>query len=714
MSQWLRKVSMLGVLAVLACSSNVKGLKPGGSNGNLNNGLLRLSIIGSQSLKLGYGKPADLQVQLMLGDQPVAGGSIFAAIQGNAGGSILGTNEALTDDGGIASLRLIGGTTSAKFKVVFSSEGADSISLDVDLDGKYLGQVEVRMRYTGPVKPFAYEVRLHDTRRLAGCTNFNPNEIREAVDFKTVDNVNLPVVFANMQDKQQLVATVLARSANNRIVAYGCAGPSTVVGQRNTIINVNLDTAEPDMRGTYAFGQNVRPLEFVDQNSLFWVVATDIRNIMVNPAAALVGVPTTTPATNSEGFWLFENGVAVRSGLCYLFNEAGPTNDCTTSAGPILGTILQAVRNSVPAVDEALKVMADSANIVTAPRFAGDLVINTYDKSTGAVTGDLKWNAFNLVFRYGCSNSSDPCCGHRIYDGGVAPLNLTIMSSPFTGTATRVQSATELKYTLAMNDAQIGIAYGALLLTLLEQAVFPELLPQFNTDGQPGVTLYELFGGLFSCQNQTGTNATICNAALAALFGQPSQTSPGGGLLVRFINGLSFSGTNDWNVKQKVAQAELTDTDLDLQADELRGTVEMRATVSSAPSQISSEPFFAKFEGVSCNSDNACGAGSACRFGKNPADKCFARNFCGPRLGTRNGFEPCLSNIDCVSGTCMQSPTVSGYTFAYPGRCFQACKETGDCAGNGTCDTDGYMSVEGFGSFPSPSDEVTYAGTCVR
>jgi hypothetical protein len=707
MGQTLRNLSLLGIVAMLACSSNVKGLRQGPSNGNLNNGLLRLSVIGSQSLKLGYNKPADLQVQLMLGDQPVAGGTIFAAIEGAAGGAILGTNTALTDDGGIASMRLIGGNQAARFSITFSTEGADNISLDVEVDGKYLGQVEVRMRYTGPVKPFVYEVRLHDVRRLAGCTNFNPNEIRDAVDMKPVDNVNLPVLFANMQDKQQLVATVIAKSASNRVVAYGCAGPSTVVGQRNTIINVNLDTAEPDMRGTYAFGQTVRPLEFVQQNSTLWVVATDIRNIMVDPLTALTGVRTDAPMTNTGGFWLFENGVAVRSGLCYLFDEAGPTNTCVSSLPPILNAVLEVAKDNVPVLANALNAIKDSANIITAPRFAGDMIVNTYDKSNGNVSGELRWNAYNFVFRWDCAESSDPCCGHRIFDGGTPPLNLTIMSTPFNGNAQRVQSATELKYTLQMDEANIGLAYGSLALTLLEQVIFAELLPMYNTDGQPGVTMLELFQGIFSCSSLTGTERTICDAATSTLAGP-------NGLLTRFIGTLQFSGTNDWNVKQRVVNAELTDTDLDLQTDEMRGTVQMRGTFSGAVTQTSDEPFFGKFEGTKCESDNACGAGSACRFGKNPADKCFARNYCGPRLGTRNGFESCLSNIDCVSGTCMQAPTVSGYSMDYPGRCFQACTNAADCAGNGTCDTDGYVSVEGFGSFPSPDDEVTYAGTCVR
>jgi hypothetical protein len=297
-----------------------------------------------------------------------------------------------------------------------------------------------------------------------------------------------------------------------------------------------------------------------------------------------------------------------------------------------------------------------------------------------------------------------------------------------------VPGSTSASYTITMDEQALSIAAGQIAKALLENALLPAIMPS-DCEGAnandpkkcfPGrqdgrITLGELVAGLAYSTNCN--NDSFCNSMKGVIDA----------LVSTLATSANFSGSDQTNIKQKLV-GKLSDTDEDGQFDDLVAdiTTTPSAGGSSTP-MMSHVTVYGRYEGRECTGDTGVDDGKskfcntpttgpqdpyaanlqlACRFAQNPIDGCFTSNFCGVPEGTRRGGESCIGDNECYSGTCMKRPVgvTIGYTDAQVDKCYKACKNDVDCAGEGSCLADGYVFTRADG----PQADVTVTGTCVR
>lgn len=713
-------VSSVIAAAVLmsACTSNVSGLKTAPINPNANSGNLTLKWVGNSTITIGINKNAIGKVQLLAGTDPVAGATISFAPDGVTGGAYLQSNTDTTDGDGYATVNILA-RDAATFRLGATTDGLSAPSyINVDVNGKYLGDVVVRANaYTGPAKPISYIVRLHNANTQGGgCATFRPDQIPPSIAEQQVANIQLDTLFANQQDKLSVYATIIGMSST-RPVVYGCGGPTTVLGQQRVTINVDLHTAEADLRGDYTFGQKIQPLAFLNQSSLLAVVLHDITAPFIDLGSFL-----------TDGIWTMSANGGIGSGkgigLCTLVAGSGQNQAvidfCSQIGGEAIDVGLKALLGLDPTATNVYNDLHSGVGLLTDINVGGVMTIKDYQKSTGAVDGFLVYDSYRFVWTGACAGSTDICCGHTIYDG--AKLGIQPFQAAFTGTATPISGA-QVGYTFNTQPTELGLAYGRLAIAILEDVILPAIpgTSAWDTNGpnhsctvpavhgQCGdgkIQFGEIIAGLFSCSTTSGTAGSVCSQAAWAV----------GDTVDNLISQLQFNGTADWNIHEQIISGTMTDTDADLVPDTVTATLQMTADAAGNPTTVG-QPFDARYKGTVCTGDGTCGNGYACHFAVNAVDGCFADNACGAAIGQYLGDTACSNDSDCKSGTCARATGVANATQPHAGYCFQACATDTDCLGNGHCDKAGYLSVSDTGSvksFLDPEDVETITGMCVR
>ena len=695
------------VTAVLlsACSDKVSGLKTAPIDPNANSGNLTLKWVGNTSITIGINKNAVGKVQLLAGTSPVAGATIAFTPDGTTGGAYLQSNTDTTDGDGYATVNIIA-KNAASFRIGAMTEGLKAPSyINVEVNGKYLGDVVVRANsYTGPAKPSFYEVRLHNANTQGGgCATFRPDQIPPSLQpAQVVANIQLDTVFTNEQDKMSVYATIVGKSGA-RVVVYGCGGPATVIGQQRVTINVDLHTADADLRGDYKFGQQIQPLAFLDQGSTTAILIHDITSFLLDPGAFLAG-DIWTPSHNPT------NGGGI--GVCTLL---GSSTFCDYVASMTMDGLIQYLlsQDSSGTATAVYHDLHDAAALLTTLDVGGVMTIKDYAKSTGAVDGVFVYDSYRFLWTGGCTNSADPCCGHNVLDG--SKLGVTPFQANFTGTALPL-TGSQVGYTFQTNSTALGLAYGRLAIAILEDVILPAIPATKawdtsgpnHTGGPDGkIQFGELVAGLINCNGASGVGgSSACDTAAWAI----------GSLVDNLVSQLQFNGTTDWNIHEQVLNGSLLDTDQDLQADTLKATLQMTADAAGNPTTVS-QAFNARFKGTVCKSDGQCGNGFACHFAEDAVDACFTDNTCGAAVGQYLGDTACSNDSDCKSGLCARATGVANAVQPHAGFCYQACASDGDCLGNGHCDTKGYISVADNGTIPGAldaNDTETVTGMCVR
>lgn len=698
------------------CNQAKTGLKPDPNGGDPLAGKLTINVVGSKNIVLAPNRDLLLKFIVTIGGEngtPVGGARVEFSKTGPAD-TLLGSDSLMTENDGTVSVKFRAGATNGQGEITASTEGAEPAKLRYDINGKYAGNIVVRSGYSGTVKIARLEVRLHDGR--AACNpNWKqtvPNGLPATIQTVTVPNTTQDARFNNLTEKQKYIATVVAVNAMNRPVAYGCGGPEEVVAQHDKIIAVQLDTLEPTVLGQYDFGESLEPMKFMDPTSTLYKVMMTTLNLLNNPVDGLLrGIVTDSNPTN---------------GGCALVGINASM--CSAAVGFLTVFVNQLLNLDGSGTATAVfNGMHDAAQLVQNPRFGGYVNIKTYDLNTKDWTGEYVLDTFNLVWRAqpacvksGANQNPQTCCGHYIFDGG--DIGMTVFKAPVKGKLTR-RNQNELIYDITMDETQLAIAYGAMVKALLENVILPRALPATfpgNNDGI--VTLGELVSGLIysaQCNTLSSAEAAACNAIQGAVSG----------ITTALTSALVFNGTEDWNVKQFINAGTLSDTDEDLQTDELVASISTKATANGATAQnpLGSD-IFGKFATAACSGDvpsgktdkngvplqDGCAAGLSCRFSPNQVDTCFAKNFCGVSEGTKNGGDFCTGDTECFSGTCIKAPP-AGYTYNSQtvNKCYKACETDANCGGTGHCDPSGLIYVRTPGQFWSPNDNPTFAGTCV-
>ncbi len=251
------------------------GTEDTGSGPDVVEGQPRLEFVADQDQNLAVNQRTDLEVRYFGADnQPVADTQLgFSYDEIRAGGSQLRSLTARTDDEGVASVELIGGTVPAEFDVEVSVRNNDEvrpITFYVTVTPKDSADYLVRVTYPdNAIDLDEIDVFLFNSE--GGCADVprDPDGVFGALDQLSIiplSDGTIPETpyEANTADLPIIYAVAVA-AKEDTAVAMGCTDglPLEIENGSNTFIDIELLNLFPDIMGEFRVVNELDILEFI-------------------------------------------------------------------------------------------------------------------------------------------------------------------------------------------------------------------------------------------------------------------------------------------------------------------------------------------------------------------------------------------------------------------------------------------------------------------
>ncbi|MCB9521270.1 MAG: Ig-like domain-containing protein [Myxococcales bacterium] len=238
-------------------------------------GFPHLEFVTEQVVDLSIAQRRDLSVRYVGGDdQPVPDTQIaFSYDELRAGGSQLRSLTARTDESGVATVELIGGTVAAEFEVRAAVRGTEEVApIDfyVTVQQKDSADYLIRLYYeTRAVTLQNVEVYLFNDD--VGCADIprNPDDVFGAIDQVRI----LPLSDGSFDDMPYeaaredipLTHAVAVAFKEDTPVAMGCTDglPAEIEPGSDTLIEIELRDLFPDIKGEFQVTNEFDLLEFL-------------------------------------------------------------------------------------------------------------------------------------------------------------------------------------------------------------------------------------------------------------------------------------------------------------------------------------------------------------------------------------------------------------------------------------------------------------------
>lgn len=182
-----------------------------------------LEAVGARAIGLRYGEAGALALRLLDGQgAPMVGSTVSFGLVGDAGGSTLSGDRAVTDGQGEARVQVLAGAAEAAFRVVASAAGAADLGYAVTVSSHPFVELEVKLAYAGVGMGQVTKLRglLYDDRpcaALPASTSVVGGALREAAAEGSTATLSFPFLLAR---GYALVGS--AEDADGRRLAYGC------------------------------------------------------------------------------------------------------------------------------------------------------------------------------------------------------------------------------------------------------------------------------------------------------------------------------------------------------------------------------------------------------------------------------------------------------------------------------------------------------------
>ena len=224
-----------------------------------------LEAIGDATRYLEFGEATDLAVRYLDAQgSPIRSAVITYEVTGDARGSRLDASTATTNDQGIATMRLVAGSTTTSFQVQVVPPLGNTVAFHINVSDEEVGTIVVRMSYEGEQSFTTYRAL-----RFTGfaCETFNPDELPEAdAAAEAVSRLSDRPRFDSVLPGDDYTVTVVAE-VDGHPEGFGCVHNVEVLSQQVTEINVRIEDIERLVRieGTYEleslldFGETLPP-----------------------------------------------------------------------------------------------------------------------------------------------------------------------------------------------------------------------------------------------------------------------------------------------------------------------------------------------------------------------------------------------------------------------------------------------------------------------
>lgn len=678
------------VLTVLAtaCSQQEILTDPGAPNGeDVPSREVQLLIETPASMSLLFDERANVIARVVFADNgnPVGERSVSFALDGETAGTTLAVQTATTGSDGRVSNVLTAGALRADLNIVISTTQRDGSTLtqlvDVIVDGVYRGGLRVGYEYDEVVPLPELQTRLHEG--ALDCETLNFSSLPPTLEEKISTDVNGTVFFSGLEENKVFSVSVEAKGPAGNVVAYGCAIADPIVGRSVVTTSVPLKLEMVDLEGAYDFSTTMHLNETLP--GVAGTVVDEVGNFFHDPAELMLrylGIALEQYVGLDPTYW--------DMGLMLAATAAGyNASDFDSNEHMVAQFIYDNLLDRMPEwANDGMSIGGDVTDLVNNLRVGGRMhIVNA--SAEGQLNGNWGWDDFLFTWRYGQDcDFTNTCCGRTTYSG--AEVGLQPVAADFTGVATPRASEpgdAELVFDLAIDEHRLGLQYGTIVLFTLNEFILPELTGQDDL----ACAAESLFGcedgGEFVCGGQ---NIGLCGCDRVGAWLSDAMNSfvdldPVMGALVcdMAVQGaaiylesqmqeLSWYGTSDGYLSMSV-EGTMTDSDLDMKADEIVATSTGLLSLGTAQTGYSSD-VWADMVRVSCVSDADCGETQTCQARRQVLDDCTGRQVCAQRVGEKLAGESCNRDNQCASGSCLES-----------GVCFAACSSDADCNGGQTC-----------------------------
>jgi hypothetical protein len=683
----MRVLSLAALAAVAAC---------GDSSSSYKGPPLTLALKGVPPVAVGYNEALAVPFTVVETNTgaPAVVNTVVTFSVNDKGAKV--SKSAKSDDAGIVTATLTGGSTDATLKLTAKTPGAADLVLDVWVRSAPRGAVEIHVTPgAGHIPVVRAELSLYATLPPASppdCIN-----LRTVTTLPTTPLVNtmttLPgaYTFPDITAGMMVLPYVRGYSASNTLVAIGCTAAAKVTGGAPTVFDFNLEQLPSVLDGDYDV------LASIDVGSAlpepFGTDMATLTGVLQNPAGVLAYYMLKAIDDSALHPGLLSNAT-----LADLLDDT-VSNPTWSLIWPFIDTLLQQ-----PATQSAYKNMKDTGAVMDALLHSFEVGLRLKLARVGNSSSfnvDETWNAVVLTWALGCTTGGDLGCARRaltLADNSMSPVTVHYSAVM---TPAPDSSSTE-RFLISGAPHNLSVRYGTLLLLSLQKMVYPSLCADCTSLG--GVLAY-----LFDC-GKVGQvlydNLLVPGLGTHILSGKEqgagfctSALSLAADLIDQQIQGLG----NDTTQLQTPQNATfyLVDSNGDLKADQVRD-LHMDLQWDSGYA-LSPSVGHGRRAATNCTGDNSCTAGvESCQPVPHYLQIKAIEMTCLHWVGTTPGGSACGDNSQCRSGICVK------VTGASSGTCYAACQDNGDCGAitGAVCEPDRVSidlnaSVAGLGKAPA-------------
>lgn len=631
-----------------------------------------LRFDGTSPVTVFYGATSDLRFELKTASGAVVGNETIRFTL--VGSGRIAAQTAVTNAAGIATIRYTAGTVAGADTLTAEADRAPSVTVRLEI--REDPAAVLRLDVSGATR---IALSRSDARVFVGPTAPTCAQLLGGAAPAPTHTAMFTVLPGSQTFNAQptgSLATAIATGSNARgeVVARGCTEGVRLVGATTNVIAVVLAQLPSDLTGSY--------------DALLQV---DIGSALPPPYGPVI-VTVTDVLSDPAGWAIYQTLAAVDRSIGSTFVNWTPP----TGGGPRTATFDEVRSN--PNIFNTWRVASATLDTflenqlgqpyIDVTNVGGDIahVIRNFEVGAGfAITStgthdrlrvEEEWKALVFQWQLGCPNGDLGCARRAIALSG-ANANLAPARATYGVRVSHAPNGSETeRFALAMDPHAINLRYGAVILLVLNQIVFPNLPGTIA-----GNSIAQVLGNVVRCadvalalSNATGFPPNVfqnlCTTAVGAaatflenqLLGLDSVNNPG---LVTGAGG---------------GEIILVDADHDL-----RTELVPSLTTYAAWSSGGSMPLTAPIDGdgrraaSDCRADADC-SGRVCAPIASYLKVREVEHDCRRPVGATLGAVGCAQDADCASGLCLDPGT--GVRI-----CYSACEGGAACA-LGTCQPD--------------------------
>jgi hypothetical protein len=516
----------------------------------------------------------------------------------------------------------------------------------------------------------------------------NPPACTTLLAAATPPNGNYQATFTTIPDEQDFEglttghrATVLALGVNDNgfVFAKACETTGALPGGVMTTVSITLEQGETTVEGDYDVLMHMALGDALP--SPYDETVDMVTALLSNPAGYALYLALRWMDRDWGTTFVTRDGEE----MSYRDVEQNPNAYTTWNLGQdaLHEMLLDQLGQTYL---DITSVGAGVRDVVTDFEVGGRFAV--YESATGALSIDEAWQDIVLYWPLPCDEidgSIDMACARRplsLEDDNLAPVLAT-----YGAAYDLAPNADETERFEVVTDPHgLTLRYGALLLAILEQVVFPSL---------PGDIAADNFGDVL-------TNIVGCDNIAASISGDPTAA-----LFISSLceTGLDFAAAE---LEQQLLSLEVESTNVGEEGLAASGTFALVDEDHNLETELvydyefnvqwfvpgdpgASNDIAAPIRGdgrrawATCTDDAQCGTGKSCQARGSYLKVARIELGCNANIGTLAGGTACTNDDQCQGGLC--SPVGAGGALV----CAEACDGNNDCASGLACNEMGAL-----------------------